>query len=106
LVERLPRGEDGSDDEDEGPEVDWERVILGFLDDHKDAIGAMLRDWGKGGQRRGRMLLAVMGFLGFVVLFTGLLTAYGFLSAEAFTFLVGSVLMYLFNVIGPRLSVG
>ena len=52
------------------------------------------------------MLLAIMGFLGFVVFFTGILTANGILSAEAFTFLVGTVLMYLFNLIGPRFQIG
>jgi hypothetical protein len=103
-VERLTRGIGG----DEGEEVpfDLEKVVLKFLEDHKDAIGAVLQDWGKGGLRRGRMLLAIMAFLAFVVLFTGLLTAGKVLSPEAFTFLVGTVLMYLFNLIGPRLQVG
>ena len=93
-------------DEDEEPDFDLEKVVLKFLDDHKDAIDAMLREWGKGGTRRGRMLAAIMGFLGSVVLFTGVLTWYSVLSGEAFTFLVGTVLMYLFNLIGPRLQVG
>lgn len=93
-------------DEDEHPDFDLEKVILKFMDDHKDAIDATLREWGKGSKRRGRMLAAIMGFLGFVVLFTGILTWYAVLSGEAFTFLVGTVLMYLFNLIGLRLQVG
>ena len=52
------------------------------------------------------MLFAIMAFLAFVVLFTGILTAKAVLSGEAFTFLVGTVLMYLFNLIGPRIQVG
>jgi len=98
-------GED-SGDEGEEPPFDLEKVVLKFLDDHRDAIDSMLRDWGKSGKRRGWMLLAIMGFLGFVVLFTGILTANRILSAEAFTFLVGTVLMYLFNLIGPRFQIG
>lgn len=98
--------EDKPDDEDEQPELDVTKVALKFLDDHRDAIDSMLREWGKGGKRRGWMLGAIMVFLGAVVLFTGFLTAQAILSGEAFTFLVGTVLMYLFNLIGPRLQVG
>ena len=101
----MPR-EDESDDEDAQPDFDLEKIVLQFLDDHRDAIDSMMREWGKGGRRRGRTIVAIMGFLGFVVLFTGVLTANSILSGEAFTFLVGTVLMYLFNLIGPRLQVG
>src|SRR3990172_5551409 len=86
--------------EDVEPEFDLEKVVLRFLDDHKDAIDSVLREWGKGGRRRGLMLGAIMSFLAFVVLFTGILTASSVISGEAFTFLVGTVLMYLFNLIG------
>ncbi len=95
-----------SDGDDEQPDFDLEKVVLKFMDDHREAIGSMLREWGKGGKRRGWMLGGIMGFLGFVVLFTGILTTYSILSGEAFTFLVGTVLMYLFNLIGPRIQVG
>lgn len=96
-------------DEDEGeeePELDLEKIIVKFLDDHKDAIDSGLREWGKAGKRRGWMLLAILVFLGGIVVFTGYLTLVGSLPGEAFTFLVGTVLMYLFNLIGPRLQVG
>ncbi len=101
----MTRGDEIGDDE-ERSDFDLEKVLLKFLDDHKDAIDSVLRDWGKGGKRRGWMLGAIMTFLGLVVLFTGILTAQAILSGEAFTFLVGTVLMYLFNLIGPRLQVG
>ncbi len=102
----MKRDDSSGDEEDEQPDLDLTKVALKFLDDQKDAIGSMLRDWGKGGRRRGWMLGAIMAFLAFVVLFTGILTARAVLSAEAFTFLVGTVLMYLFNLVGPRLQVG
>jgi len=94
------------DENYEEPEIDLEKVIVKFLDDHKDAIDHGLREWSKGGTRRARTLIAIMTFLGLIVLFTGLLANAGALSAEAFTFLVGTVLMYLFNAIGPRITIG
>lgn len=92
------------DEDDE--EMKLEPIIMKFLEDHKQPIDDGLREWAKGGQRRGRSLLAIMTFLGLIVLFTGLLMSAGALSAEAFTFLVGTVLMYLFNAIGPRIQIG
>ena len=83
-----------------------EKIIIKFLDDHKNAIDDGLREWAKGGKRRGWSLVAVMTFLGGIVLLTGTLTHFGTLSAEAFTFLVGTVLMYLFNLIGPKIQIG
>ncbi len=103
--ERRILARDAKGDEGEPP-FDLEKVVLKFMDDHKEAIDSVLRDWGKGGKRRGWMIGAVMAFLGFIVLFTGILTAYSIISGEAFTFLVGAILMYLFNMIGPRLQVG
>jgi len=103
--ERRILARDAKGDEGEPP-FDLEKVVLKFMDDHKEAIDSALRDWGKGGKRRGWMIGAVMAFLGCIVLFTGILTAYSIISGEAFTFLVGAILMYLFNMIGPRLQVG
>ncbi len=103
----MSRNQHGGDEgDDEEPEFNLEKVALKFLDDHKDAIDSIMREWGKGGKRRGWMVGAVMAFLSFIVLFTGILTAYSILSGEAFTFLVGAILMYLFNMIGPRLQIG
>jgi len=103
----MARNYDSSGEgEDEELEFDLQKVVLKFMGDHKEAIDSVLREWGKSGKRRGWMVGAVMAFLGFIVLFTGILTAYSIISGEAFTFLVGAILMYLFNMIGPRLQVG
>ena len=99
-------GGDGVTKDDNDEEMKLEPIIVKFLEDHRQAIDDGLREWAKGGQRRGRALLAIMTFLGLIVLFTGLLTNARALSAEAFTFLVGTVLMYLFNAIGPRIQIG
>ncbi len=93
-------------DNDDEPKLDFEKVILKFMDDHKEAIGDMLRDWGKGGRRRGMTVMAIIVFLAGIVGLTGYLTYLGRLPGEAFAFLVGTVLMYLFNLIGPRLQAG
>jgi len=93
-------------DDDEEDSDAFEKMIVKFLGDHKDAIDTWLRESAKGGMRRGRALVAVMGFLGGIVLLTGILTYLHSLPGEAFTFLVGTVLMYLFNVIGPRIQIG
>lgn len=52
------------------------------------------------------MLVGVIVFLGGIVLFAGILTNLGTIPGEASTFLVGTVLMDLFNLIGPRIQVG
>ncbi|MEE9236528.1 MAG: hypothetical protein V3U52_01890 [Thermoplasmata archaeon] len=93
-------------DNDDEPKLDFEKVILKFMDDHKEAISDMLRDWGKGGRRRGMTVMAIIMFLAGIVGLTGYLTYLGSLPGEAFAFLVGTVLMYLFNLIGPRLQAG
>ncbi len=95
-----------ADDEEEEPEFDLQMIILKFMDDHKEAIDDTLRDWGKGGRRRGMTVMAIIGFLAGIVGLTGLLTYLGNLPGEAFAFLVGTVLMYLFNLIGPRFQAG
>lgn len=92
--------------DDEEEDEAFANMIVKFLDDHKDAIDTWLRESAKGGSRRGWALLAVMSFLGGIVLLTGILTYLHSLPGEAFTFLVGTVLMYLFNVIGPRIQIG
>ncbi len=91
---------DGNDDE-----LPLGDLIRTFLDDHKEAIDVILRDWGKGAQRRGYVVAGVLAFLGGIVILTGLLTLWGVLPGEAFAFLVGTILMYLFNMIGPRFQV-
>ncbi len=96
----------GEEPEDEVPEFDLTKVVLKFLDDQKEPISAGIREWGRGGSRRSWMLGAIMVFLGLIILFTGFLTSTAILSGDAFTFLVGLVLMYLFNLLGPRLQVG
>jgi hypothetical protein len=93
-------------EEETEPELDLDAIVLKFMEDHKQAISDGLREWAKSGRRRGIMLIAVMVFLGGTVLFTGLLTYVGSLPGEAFTFLVGTILMYLFNLIGPRVQIG
>ncbi len=94
-----------SDDKVPEDEPDWGPVIVKFLDDHKAGIDDMLREWGKGGQRRGRSFIAVIVFLAGIVAGTGYLTILGVLPGEAFTFLVGTILIYLFNLLGPRFQV-
>ncbi len=94
-----------SDEKEAEGEPDLERIILKFLDDHKAGIDDMLREWGKGGLRRGRSFIAVIVFLAGIVAGTGYLTLLGVLAGEAFTFLIGMILMYLFNLLGPRFQV-
>ncbi|MEE9236251.1 MAG: hypothetical protein V3U52_00455 [Thermoplasmata archaeon] len=93
-------------DNDDETRLDLENIIWKFMDDHKEAISDMLRDWGKGGKRRGITFMAIIIFLAGIVGLTGYLTYLGSLPGEAFAFLVGTVLMYLFNLIGPRLQAG
>lgn len=93
------------DEEAEGKPVDWEKIFLKFLEDQKDPIGSALREYGKGGLRRGRALYAIIAFMAGIVAGTGYLTFLGTLAGEAFTFLVGIILMYLFNLLGLRFQV-
>ncbi len=65
----------------------------------------MLRDWGKGGRRRSFVVAGILIFLGGIVALTGALTFWVILPGKAFAFLVGTILMYLFNMVGPRISV-
>ena len=92
-------------DEENGDESDFEGVVSKFLEDHKEAIDDVLRDWGKGGRRGGFVVAGILIFLGGIVALTGALTFWGILPGEAFAFLVGTILMYLFNMVGPRISV-
>lgn len=64
-----------------------------------------LRNWGEGGIRHGRALYAIIAFMAGIVAGTGYLTLLAVLPGEAFTFLVGTILMYLFGLLGPRFQV-
>lgn len=92
-------------EDENGEELPLGDLIREFLGDHKEAIDDILRDWGKGARRHGYIVAGILAFLGGIVILTGLLTLWGVLPGEAFAFLVGTILMYLFNMIGPRFQV-
>ena len=96
----MPTREDDEDDDE------FVKFLRDFVDKFHDPIKLWLEEMAASGKRRTKEMKWIMFFLAGLVTGTGILTYLRAISGEAFTFLVGSVLMYLFDLVRPRLRVG
>ena len=95
--------DDANDDEEDDAFLELARE---FMREFKEPIKKWLEEAAKSGGRRTREMAMIMVFLAGIVAGTGILTYTRTLSGEAFAFLVGTILMYLFDIVRPRLRVG
>ena len=86
--------------EDDSDDDDWDGLWI-FLEDHKPEIGqiisAFAKNLEKGPGLKLRVMLAIFSLVAVIVLVLAWLTLDGVVSGDAFTFLIGSIVGYLFS---------
>ena len=87
--------------EDEFEEDESMTVIAEFLQRHEKQIAMFLEAWAKNFERdptrRLWVIFGVLALAGVTLILIGYLTVIGRVSSDAFTFLIGSVIGYLFS---------
>src|SRR2546429_6201972 len=96
------RENEGDNEEDDA----FLELAREFMQEFKEPIKKWLEEAAKSGGRRTREMAMMMVFLAGIVFGTRVLTYTRTLSGEAFAFLVGTILMYLFDIVRPRLRIG
>ncbi len=96
-TEGMGRKEDNSEEEED----EFVEFLMDFLKRHEKQIGNIMEVWARNMERepgrRVRMVFGIISLVGLTVGLIGWLTLVGRVSGDAFTFLIGSIIGYIFS---------
>ncbi len=97
----MSKKKDNENSEDEEEEDAGVEIISDFLKRHEKDISLAIQTWvknfEKAATRRFWVIFGVFSLAALIIVLTGYLTFTGKLSSDAFTFLIGSIVGYMFS---------